>query len=170
MRCYACTAHELWKSEAYFIPRPAQACNESAARILLRSHIEELKRLARRLQSNDYPEIFANFRFVRVDSAEELRADSNDLDRPDVEISDLVSDYFCTISAQDNPIRHLRDAFYSIACDETIARYLQWPIYEASAGIHDPFLPAFELWSKGVEFSFPGPGVCKYRLTSIDGA
>ncbi len=46
----------------------------------------------------------------------------------------------------------LRPAYYFIACDSILRDYLMWPLYAEAAGLDDPFLPYFRLWSHGVKY------------------
>ncbi len=46
----------------------------------------------------------------------------------------------------------LRPAYYFIACDAILRDYLMWPFYASAAGLRDPLLPYFRLWSHGVKY------------------
>ena len=53
------------------------------------------------------------------------------------------------------------EAFYSIACDYHLARYLAWPWYINSSSIKEPFEPYFNLWLHGATLR------CERRITLL---
>ncbi|WP_020470807.1 hypothetical protein [Zavarzinella formosa] len=57
---------------------------------------------------------------------------------------------------------HLREGFYSVACDYWLAWYLQWPYFQKWIP-RDVFRPYFELWSRGCEVVFQGKSLCIAR-------
>ena len=60
------------------------------------------------------------------------------------------------------------EAFYSIACDYHLARYLTWPWYMNSSSIKEPFEPYFNLWLHGATLRCEAPDNITLFVPLID--
>jgi hypothetical protein len=65
-----------------------------------------------------------------------------------------LGDWFIDLEQVPSDLSLLYEAFYSMACDYMLARYLMWPIYREATEIDDPFEPYYQLWSRGVDYRF----------------
>ena len=163
-RCYQCTRSGFRETDPYFIPRPEESCAESEAREVLSQHFLEMQKLAERAQDSELIEILSNVSPARVASQGELNQLPLNDDSPDGWIYDLVTNFLCSLSPKDSPFLLLNDAMYSIANNRFVRDYLLWPLYKEAFKNGEPFLPAFELWSKGVSFSFRRSDSCRFFI------
>ncbi|MBI2804774.1 MAG: hypothetical protein HYX68_07300 [Planctomycetes bacterium] len=74
-------------------------------------------------------------------------------------VYEVTGDWFRELEPMPSDALWMREAFYSIACDYNIARYLMWPLYRHATEIADPFAPYFELWTHGALPYFGEPGL-----------
>ena len=163
-RSYQCTRSGFRETDPYFIPRPEESCAESEAREVLSQHFLEMQKLAERAQDSELIEILSNVSPARVASQGELNQLPLNDDSPDGWIYDLVTNFLCSLSPKDSPFLLLNDAMYSIANNRFVRDYLLWPLYKEAFKNGEPFLPAFELWSKGVSFSFRRSDSCRFFI------
>jgi hypothetical protein len=80
-----------------------------------------------------------------------------DRDSPTTAVYELEGDWHGDLAPSFEHTHALREAFYSIACDYTIA-YLTWPWYRESSPLSEPLEPYFELWRRGACIQLPSPG------------
>ena len=84
-----------------------------------------------------------------------------DVSAPETLAYDIVGDWFQMLVPEQSAALLLDEAFYSMACDYDIVRYLLWTLYAGSTDIVDPFAAAFELWTCGARAVFEKPGLVK---------
>lgn len=114
--------------------------------------------------NGDGVELLTNVQTHRVGAASEFNALPVNDDSPDSWIYELVTDYVGSLPRPENPILLLRDAIYSMANDIFLRSYIMWPLYADAAGRPDPFQWYFDLWSKGVCYSFRSANSCRYMI------
>lgn len=88
-----------------------------------------------------------------------------DYDAPETIVYDMVGDWYSGLNPVQSDALLLHEAFYSIACDYDIARYLMWPLYRTSSDIVEPFAPYFDLWTHGAKPWFGRPGLVTVYVT-----
>ena len=163
LRCYECTRAD---QNAYFIPRPQVACDDSEAIRLLRQHFLEMSELAAQKHDSELVQTLTDVSPLRVTSLADLQQIPFGDDSPEGWLYDMVTDFVGSLVPQESPLILLDDAMYSIANDTFVQNFLLWPLYAQSMPARDPFQPAFELWTKGVSHSFRSPTSCRYLLAS----
>lgn len=165
MEVYRCTSKGFRESDAYFIPRPSRACPEKKARELLAAHFDAMRKLAPAVRIEGLDEALAYVEFERVTTHEALEAVPYSDDCPESSIYEMCTDLPRRMKSQDETLRDLREALYSIACDYYLADYVRWPLYEPIDAHPDPYRAYFELWSRGVQFNYRELGACKFYIT-----
>lgn len=163
-RCYQCTAIGFDGRRPYFIPTPKVECADSIAKQLLDSHFSEMAQLARQQQNTELVALLSNIQLRRVGSAAELISLPVNDDSPDGWIYDLIEDYIGSFPRPESQILLLEGAIYSMANDIFLRNYIMWPLYADAAKRPDPFQPYFDLWSKGVCYSFRSADSCRYMI------
>lgn len=164
-KCYEYTAAGFKPSDAYFIPRPMSRCPELLAEELICAHFAEISKIAVARNDRELIELVKNAHPQRVGSVAQLRELPLTTESPDGWIFDLVNDFRTFIHVDETEIMMLSDALYSIANNVFLQSYLLWPIYSSSSALHEPFQPYFELWSKGVSYSFRQADACRYFIS-----
>lgn len=84
----------------------------------------------------------------------------------DAAIYDLEERWFSGLQSVFEADGVLGEAFYSIACDYSMARYLTWPWYRGSSELDEPFLAYFQLWRHGARLRYPDRGQAVLFLES----
>jgi hypothetical protein len=142
--------------DAYFVVRRPQP-----------STYQELEELARRqmgiwlsiVRDCGNQELADELEVKSVEFMQDLpRPTHSDGDAPEVELHDVEGDWHGRLQSILEAGHVTNEAFYSIACDYGVARYLTWPWYRASTLIEEPYGPYFELWLRGAEISIPEAG------------
>ncbi len=85
----------------------------------------------------------------------EMRAEAPDADPVWESWREQLSNWRIDSTDHDSLVATLGEAFYSIACDYTLATYFQYPTY-ASRPDGDPLLPYFHLWLAGFTVGMDG--------------
>lgn len=85
----------------------------------------------------------------------ELRAEAADADPVWESWHERLSDWRIDSTDHDSLVATLSEAYYSIACDYTLATYFQYPTYTARPD-GDPLLPYFQLWLAGFTAGLDG--------------
>jgi hypothetical protein len=163
-RVYQCTARGFDQAEAYFIPRPAFECPEREARLLLSRHFLQMSRVAEYMRDRELLAVLSHVVPARVTERAELNQIPND--SPDGWMFDMLTDYLGALKREESPVSLLRDAFYSVANDIFLRSYLMWPLFERAMPGTDPFHPYFDLWSKGVSYSFRDAESCRFFIAA----
>jgi hypothetical protein len=72
---------------------------------------------------------------------------------------DLVSDFCFGLDRFESPLWDLREAFYSIANENTLRDWLMWPLFD-NPPLADPFAPSFWIWSHGLDVELTNETEC----------
>ncbi len=167
---------ESFKRFTYFIVcRPAFAAPERLEN-LTTQHLEKVRQIARSIQpeSTESKQLHTSIIAGAAELASlmetlpqiEIKREAAptrtlpDYDAPETLLYDVVGDWFSVlISPIQSDALLMGEAFYSIACDYYIARYLMWPLYRRSTAVWEPFAPYFQLWTHGARPIFEKPGL-----------
>jgi hypothetical protein len=171
-RVYAATVqgwHHGKAVDAYFVVRHPTPSTLAELEQLARQQVALWLAIARDAGA---PELATELRVHSIEFVPQLvRRSDPALDSPDVALHDVEGDWHRNLEPLFTGARATREAFYSIACNYHIARFLTWPWYRSSTMIQEPYAPAFELWCRGASLSVPAPGRVLIDLTrTLDAA
>lgn len=139
-------------SDAYFIVRRPRSATPGELRALAADHVGAVRSIAQLAACDELVERLSPTPAFEISSA--TRFDGCDTSDLGTLIFEAVGDWFGSLSASDRRVPLMWEAFYSIACDYDLARYLMWPWYRRAAPIAEPFAPYFELWRRGARVVF----------------
>lgn len=156
LRVFECTG-EGFKRDMYFIVRRPVRATPDTLTELTAKHLDKIEQIA----IDHVPELASLFQprpRIEITSKPPPQRTLPDYEAPETVIYDAVGDWFSELEPDESDALLLGEAFYSIACDYNIARYLLWPLYQQSTDIEEPFAPYFELWTRGARPWFERPG------------
>jgi len=156
---------ESFQRYLYFIVcRPLRATRKRLIELTIQ-HYEKIAQIARQAEALELVELFQSFPKVEVTTEPMPDRRQPDTNCPESWVYDIVGDWFSILDPIPSDALLMDEAFYSIACDYNIARYLMWPLYRNSTKIEEPFAPYFELWRHGAQAIFTEPGRVLVYLT-----
>ncbi len=153
---YEATNHPGWENEMYFVVRQPIAAKAAEVVALGDAFLANLRLLA------DVDEEFSAY----LNSVKGARLLTNGkLDRTSDDhtlVYEAVGDFFGFLSNEEDIIPKLYEAYYTIACDPDLTRYLQWPYFKELRRV-DIFEPYFQLWRRGYSYEFRGDALLLAR-------
>jgi hypothetical protein len=157
LRVYESTK-ESFNAWGYFIVRrPAPATRQNLVE-LTAQHFDRVRQIARSYRHTELAALMATLPQIGIVPGRAPDRKLPDDEAPETLIYDVVGDWFRGLVPVESDALWLDEAFYSIACDYNIARYLLWPLFRHSTEIEEPFAPYFELWTHGAQAIFEKPG------------
>jgi hypothetical protein len=148
LRVYRAAKHPTCNRDAYFVVRSPEEATKAKIVAMGKEYLANLRVLAGVIGNAKLKSYLASVTRVQVVPAEKLNPESNE----GLTVYEAIGDFFGYTNS-DDPIRLLREAYYSIACDRYLALYLQWPYYEHLCSV-DCFEPYFRLWQHGYSCGF----------------
>ncbi len=148
LRVYRAAKHPTSNRDAYFVVRSPEAATKAKIVAMGKEYLANLRVLAGAVGNAEFTSCLASVTRVQVVPADQLNPESDE----GLTVYEAISDFF-GYAHDDDPIRLLREAYYSIACDPYLALYLQWPYYEHLCSV-DCFEPYFRLWQHGYSCAF----------------
>jgi hypothetical protein len=164
LRVYEATkgTYNAW---GYFIVRrPAPATPQRLVE-LTTQHLDRVRQIARKHQDAELASLLETLPQIEIKREAAPARTQPDYDAPETILYDVVGDWFGGLDPNPSEALLLGEAFYSIARDYDIARYLMWPLYRHSTDIEEPFAPCFELWTHGAQAIFEKPGLVTVYVT-----
>lgn len=152
---YAVAGHTL--EDMYFVVRAPQQAEKSDALLWAKGHFENMWKLAREAKDEELAQMLGKPPMVSVSvgTAPPLPRHPRVLSDLECLLYDRIGDFVCRLEPKDDLALTLREAFYLIACDYQLSRYLLWPVYAECVKVADPFSCYFQLWSHGIELRYP---------------
>jgi hypothetical protein len=147
---YRATRHPGWERDTYFVVRQPRDAEPLEVSRTGNEFVENLRILANAIGDDELSSYLASI--VRV----EVMPAAAGLDRRThghVIVNETIGDYLIRRTDHDDPVAILEEAYYSIACDYDLSRYLQWPYYRHLCE-GDCFEPYFRLWQCGYSYAF----------------
>jgi hypothetical protein len=142
--------------DAYFIVRQPLPATPDELHHIATSHLASLRSIAQAAVCEELVSVLTAPLHIHVAAAHNSANDtSSDLGSM---VYDTVGDWFDSLVPSDDRVRSMREAFYSIACDYALARYLMWPWYRHATSVNEPFTAYYELWRRGGEIIFRDSG------------
>ena len=108
-------------------------------------HISNIKRISKIINDKELTELITGIKDVKIQSENYTTSDEDD---SEIIIYETISDWFINNTDYSNNIEILSEAYYSINCDYTLSRYLQYPKYKDMINF-DIYEPYFEFWKLG---------------------
>jgi hypothetical protein len=142
----------------FLVRRPIGATPERLVN-LTRQHLEKVRQIAHSVGDGDLASMLAMLPEIEIKREAASAQTLSDFNAPEALAYDAVSDWFIGLEPVQSDALLMGEAFYSIACDYNIARYLMWPLYRHSTDIEEPFAPYFELWTHGARPFFGKAGL-----------
>jgi hypothetical protein len=150
-------------SDAYFIVRQAEPLSTAQALEHCLKHLENMLRLLKTFREDgeavleDVSRVLSPLPTIQVLPGSAPDAPIDD-DSPDLTLYEAICDLTTDLTYQwehvDSHAFLLDDAFYYLACDYLLERYLTWPLFRDLTDLEEPFAPYFELWKHGAKYRF----------------
>lgn len=159
--CRACR-HAGWERDAYFVVRSPQAAEEGELLALGRAQLQEVNKLALLgavLGTRTLQDRISEVKDVRLVSPADVdfRAETH------LDVWNGVDVLLLGLYDYADRLVRLREGFYSVACDQWLGWYLQWPYFRKRTGMREMFRPYFDLWVRGVRICFRKDAMCLVR-------
>jgi len=167
LRVYECTRGTFNAWGYFIVRRPVPATPERLVE-LTAQHLDKVRQIARSHQDADLAKLMDTVPEIEIRRGPAPDRKLPDYNAPETMIYDVVGDWLSGLDPLESDALLLDEAFYSIACDYDIARYLCWPLYRKSTEIEEPFGPYFELWTHGARPIFEKPGLVNVYVTGDD--
>jgi hypothetical protein len=152
------------RSDLYFVVHnPIRTTDERLVRYGA-DQLANWRQMAADVNEQELVELLTPIPRVRISKGRAPEADPNNYDSLD----DVQPVWHGELAALCPHARWMREAFYSIACDYQLARYLTWPWYMNSSSINEPFEPYFNLWLHGATLRCEAPDNIILFVPSID--
>jgi hypothetical protein len=137
--------------DAYFMVRnPDPATHNSLLRYAT-AQLANWRQMAGEINEQELVDLLTPVPRIAISNDVPPEPDPNDIESLDVFIYDVETDWHAQLIPQCPHASWLRQAFYYIACDYGLARYITWPWYRNSSSIKEPFKPYFNLWLHGAK-------------------
>jgi hypothetical protein len=147
--------------DAYLVVRRPAACARHEAEGLLRDHFASMSALAREVGLANLAECLARDVAINwIAAGEPLGHGDLDL-RAYEELGDELD-----MARLEHPISVLREAAYTIAASNEIARFVLWPAFRCRLATPDPYRDYVELWRRGIEWRHHGDRIVAFKRTA----
>jgi hypothetical protein len=150
--------------DAYFIVRRPPLIASKELEGLAHQHLEKIRQIAVAGDHQELANLLESGPNIEIKEGEAFSPSA--LESPEIMIHETVGDWFFSLKPASSDAELMREAFYTIACDYDLARYLMWPWHRDCTTIEEPFEPYFQLWRHGMTICFSRPGlvtVCRAR-------
>ena len=151
-------------SENFIVRRPLPATPERLVG-LTAQHLGKVRQIAIDFGEAELASLLEVSPEIKIKREAILPQTRSDFNAPEASVYEITGDWFRELVPVQSDALLMKEAFYSIACDYKIARYLLWPLYRHSTNIEDPFAPYFELWRHGALPFFGRPGLVTVYVT-----
>lgn len=137
--------------DGYFIVRQPQCMLEKDLVQAASDQLHNWSLMAAAMDEQELSRILGSNPPVAVSRGEAPERDPIDTESLDVWIGDVESDWFFTLTPICPHSSWMSEAFYFLACDYSLARYVTWPWYRDASTLIEPYQPYFHRWLAGVQ-------------------
>lgn len=145
------------RTDLYFVVRCPNRASNKRLLGLAADQFANWRRMAAEFNAQELIELLTPIPQIRISNGPQPSVNTNDFNALDVFIYDVQTDWHGCLPPLCPQARWMREAFYTIACDYYLARYITWPWYMNSSRIREPFEPYFDLWLCGATLQCPSP-------------
>jgi hypothetical protein len=155
--------------DAYFtIRNPEPAPIGDLARYAT-AQLTNWRQMAAQINQQELVDLLTPIPEIKIVAGSPPVLDPSDTESLDVFIYDVQTNWHITLEPLCSHSVWMREAFYTMACDSYLARYVTWPWYQSSSSIKDPFQRYFHLWLHGAELRCPSPDEITLFVRSTEG-
>lgn len=157
MQVYEATARDFAPSDWYFEVKRPLASSAAEAQRLLEDDLGKMAEIARFQKDAELLASLDPLPSIRVEAG---RGPPKQTDRSSFELhlSDAISDFVLSLKPRKSHALLLHEALSSIAASDKLADYILWPLYREASPVEEPFGPTFEMWRRGIDWSFEDDG------------
>lgn len=150
-RATACTFTGRQGADLYFIVRrPEPTTNDQLMRFAT-AQLSNWRNMAAAINEHELVDLLTPIPLITIRDGSPTAPNPHDTESLDAYIYDVQTDWHAQLAPLCPHASWMRDAFYYLACDYYLARFITWPWYMHSSSLNDPYEPYFYLWLHGAE-------------------